>query len=262
MRVLLLAALSALSGSAQVITGVGNGANFQETIAAHSVGVVVGSGLSEATCSAPSVPLPRILCGVRVVISAGPDSVDAPLYFVSPTQVNFQVPISWGRLTLCIGTTCRTIVVDFQAPAIFEFQQSPGNIIPIITHLDGSLVTQQNPAKNGETIVIWAQGMGVFDFNSLRFPGDGEAAPGNPPVEFLTHAAVQVGTDGPTGGERPPIQFQGLSPGSVGLAQFNVKVEREFQQFCRPAPCVFPSGPLPIWIDGLLKSKKVTLWIE
>jgi uncharacterized protein (TIGR03437 family) len=257
--------LLGVAGMAQVITGVGNGANFQEPIASHSVAVVVGSGLAATTCSAGSAPLPRVLCGVRVVISAGSDSVDAPLYFVSPTQINFQVPISLGTLTLCVGTACTQIVVDLQAPAIFEFAFTPGNVIPIITHLDGSLVTQQNPARNGEFVVVWATGMGL-DFNTLRFPGDGEPAPGNPPVEFATRAPIRVGDETQFfGGERPPVSFQGLSPGSVGLAQFNVKVERETCTiFSNPTPeeCRFPSGPLPIWIEGLLQSKKVVLWIE
>ena len=261
MRVLLLSLIACLPMSAQVITGVGNAANFQEPIAAHSIAVVVGDNLSTQTCTAPGVPLPGVLCGVRVTINDGANFVDAPLYFVSPRQINFQVPISIGRLTLCVGSACVTIVVDLQAPAIFEFQQSPGNIIPIITHLDGTLVTQQNRARNGETIVIWAQGMGL-DFQTLRFPGDGEPAPGNPPVEFATFAPIRVGDESALGGERPPVTFKGLSPGSVGLAQFNVRVEREFPGFCTPDPCVFPSGPLSLWIAGITNSKQVILWIE
>ena len=124
-RVLIVVlALAGLPASSQTIFpgGVGNAANFNEAIAAHSIAVVVGENLSTQTCQATVIPLPRILCGVRVTISDDfGNSVDAPLYFVSPGQINFQVPISRGRLTLCVGASCAPIIVDFQAPAIFEF---------------------------------------------------------------------------------------------------------------------------------------------
>ena len=272
MRQVLIAvlALAGFPASGQTIFrgGVGNAANFNETIAAHSIAVVAGENLSIQTCQATVIPLPRILCGVRVTINDDSgNSVDAPLYFVSPSQINFQVPISLGRLTLCVGAACVPIVVDPQAPAIFEFILD-GEPVPIITHLDGSLVTPDNPAENDEILVLYATGMGL-DFNTfggtVQIPADGEAAPGNPPVEYApAQSSIQVGNEGPFGGTALVVLFQGLAPGLVSLAQFNFVVRPDI---CLPDPgedsCPFPSGPMPLWINGpFTNSRQVLLHIR
>ncbi|MEP7337140.1 MAG: hypothetical protein ABI977_05300 [Acidobacteriota bacterium] len=68
-------------------------ANYRTgTLAAESLATIFGGVMATATQVATSMPLPIELAGTRVVIkdSAGVER-DAPLFFVSPTQVNFQV---------------------------------------------------------------------------------------------------------------------------------------------------------------------------
>jgi uncharacterized protein (TIGR03437 family) len=69
-------------------------ASFHDSaVAAESVVACFGEALSDATVSASQLPLPNVLNGVRVRLLDLPGgSVEAPLFFVSPSQVNFLVP--------------------------------------------------------------------------------------------------------------------------------------------------------------------------
>src|SRR6202042_1019690 len=81
--------VTAASGSgAPVITSLTNGASFRQGFAPGMVLTVFGSGLAPATYSANTLPLPGQLAGVSATING----VDAPLYYVSSTQLNIQIP--------------------------------------------------------------------------------------------------------------------------------------------------------------------------
>src|SRR6202011_6233215 len=62
-------------------------------IAPNSLATANGSGLATATAGQAPVPLPTSFGGssIAIVDSAGKSSA-APLLYVSPTQINFQVP--------------------------------------------------------------------------------------------------------------------------------------------------------------------------
>ncbi|MGH7187514.1 MAG: hypothetical protein ACREIB_14700, partial [Pseudomonadota bacterium] len=63
------------------------------SLAPESIVSVFGSGLATATLAASSTPLPTTLAGTTVKVrdSAGTERL-APLFFVSPTQINYQMP--------------------------------------------------------------------------------------------------------------------------------------------------------------------------
>jgi len=63
------------------------------TLAVESLATIFGSAMATATQVATTTPLPNELAGTRVVVkdSAGVER-DSPLFFVAPTQINFQVP--------------------------------------------------------------------------------------------------------------------------------------------------------------------------
>ncbi len=68
-------------------------ASYRAPLAPESIASAFGSGLASGTHSASGVPLPTTLGGTTLTVrdSTGSER-PAPLYFVSPTQVNFQVP--------------------------------------------------------------------------------------------------------------------------------------------------------------------------
>ena len=248
-------ALGVVPATGQVFSteGIVNAANFRPGLAAHSIASLFGTELSAETCAATVTPLPATMCGVSVVFWDGRgNSAPAPLFYVSPGQINFQVPNSLGWLRICVNGICDSLFVDFQAPAIFEYEREPGVFDPIITHADGHLVTPEAPAAHGEILILYATGMGVLGFRTLFFPRDGEPAPLDRLVEFyFPRRMIRVAE------EIVPVLFAGLAPGFVGLAQFNFKVEREFDDSFR-----FPGGPNALRIDHVGKSKTVSLYVE
>ena len=63
-------------------------------LASESIASAFGSGLSESTEIAATQPLPTTLAGIHVRVrdNLGAESF-APLFFASPNQINFQLPL-------------------------------------------------------------------------------------------------------------------------------------------------------------------------
>src|SRR5690606_38611996 len=68
--------------------GVVDAARFQPLLAPGGLGSIFGVDLADGNAAAASTPLPTELGGARILIAGEP----APLIFVSPGQVNFQMP--------------------------------------------------------------------------------------------------------------------------------------------------------------------------
>src|SRR5207253_1204214 len=83
--------------------------------------------------------------------------------FASPTQVNALLPayLPPGKATLQLvrdGVAGPEVTLNLtnSAPALF---QSDARIV-IATHGNGPLVTAASPARGGETVVLYASGLG------------------------------------------------------------------------------------------------------
>ena len=96
-------------------------------LAAESIVSSFGDGLASDTSAAVSVPLPTILAGtsVRVTDSGGTDRL-APLFFVSPRQINYLIPAgtAQGNATVTVLNGDRvaaagTLRIEHVAPGLF-----------------------------------------------------------------------------------------------------------------------------------------------
>ena len=174
-------------------TGVVSGASFMSFLARGAIASIFGSLLSGGTVSAETVPLPTMLGGTRVLVNG----IAAPLFFVSPAQINFQIPFETpvqrnvsivvergGRRTLAATVA----VVDY-APEIFIYQRTPIDADPIIVHLDGSLVTPGKPAVANEVLIAYATGVGGLD----NAPATGAPAPASPLATSRLTPSITVG---------------------------------------------------------------------
>src|ERR1700730_10491106 len=86
---LFLCGIPAVFGANPVAKSVVNAASYSAgSLAPGSLATLFGSGLTTATAVAPGYPLPVSLGDANVYVNG----VAAPLVFVSPGQINFQVP--------------------------------------------------------------------------------------------------------------------------------------------------------------------------
>jgi len=206
--------------------GVTNAASFAPVgnpIAPGGYVALFGAGLAAAPQVATSYPFPLTLGGVQVLVNG----VAAPIHSVSASQVNALVPYSTG-----IGTARVAVVNGPARSADIEVRvaaTAPGVFPGAIVKPNFSVISPQNPARRGDTIIIFLTGLGAV----TPATADGAAAAANP--LSLVNAPVNVYI----GGERATVSFKGLAPGFAGLYQLNVAV-----------PATAPSGAnVPVGIE-------------
>jgi uncharacterized protein (TIGR03437 family) len=183
-------------------------------IAPGNIVQIYGSNFSSATAAASSIPLPFTLAGTSVTIGGLP----APLYFVSPGQINAQAPFELapgGSYQVQVNangalSTPDSVQVSGVSPGIAAL---PSGAV-IAQHLDATLVTEASPAKPGETIVFYLAGLGAVSPSVST----GTASPAGPLATPTAPVTVTVGSTSAT------VLFAGMTPGLVGLYQCNVQV--------------------------------------
>jgi uncharacterized protein (TIGR03437 family) len=103
-----------------------------EALAPESIAAAFGGNLATATVSAPSLPLPESLGGSSMKLRDGANvERSAPLFFVSPTQVNFLVPpmtaVGEAVVTATSGdgaVAIRPALIASVAPGLFSADAS------------------------------------------------------------------------------------------------------------------------------------------
>ena len=190
-----------------VISSVTNGASFKNAYAPGMILSVFGSQLSPATQSAGAVPLPVQLAGVSATING----ISAPLYYVSPGQLNIQVPYEVrANATAVVQVNNNGHVGSFSfavattAPGIFVNQS--GAPVPSTT------------ATRGQTVTLYITGDGAV---SPTLATGSAPLPGTP-LNNLPKAVQTVTVM--VAGVPAAIQFIGITPGLVGVTQINYQV--------------------------------------
>ena len=125
-----------------VILAVVNGASFQPGGAPRAIMTIFGTNLSDAIYLASSYPLPTQLGPTSVTVNG----IAAPLFFASPTQINFQMP--GGSPTSAIQ-----VVVNNQATVSSRALRASQGHSSVLTVVDpGLFVTPDKRASalNGD----------------------------------------------------------------------------------------------------------------
>jgi uncharacterized protein (TIGR03437 family) len=202
-------------------------------------GVQFGKDTADAFSQPNPLPLPTKLADVQVTVNGTP----APLYYVSPGQINFVVP--WNAPTT--GTAdvqvlntltgqllaASPVPMNVVSPAIFVGTSAGvGNKLAAVINQDGSINSATNPAKVGEYISIYATGQGSV----ASPPADGDIprnglvfSQGNPRVFIGSDYTDQIPLLGDEQRSIPGvynnfISFSGLSPSFPGMWQVNVRI--------------------------------------
>ncbi len=201
------------------INKVVNAADLTTNVAPGGLITLFGTQLSPVNLASSEMPLPTALANSCLTVNGLP----MPILFVSPTQVNAQMPFeTTGDVTLILRTPGGTsdnynLQVLQNAPSVFRVP-APGNttIPTVVRNDDGKLVTDSHPIhrKGNEALVIYTTGLGA---TSPAVPS-GMPAPTNPLAVALTAPTVTLG------GVSLPVLYYGLAPGEVGVYQINVSI--------------------------------------
>jgi len=203
---------------------VNSASDLPDALAPNAIGTVYGTGLSYFTASAFGVipnsgVMPTELASVRVYINA----TLVPLYYVSPTQINFLVPTELQTGDMDFFTTHDglagphlTITLHDAGPALFPW----GAGMIASTHADGSIITQDHPAHPGETVVLYGTGLGKTEPELQTGLISMVAAQ----IQLLKDFSVLVAG---TALDSHSIQYAGLTPGIPGLYQVNLVLPKE-----------------------------------
>ena len=185
----------ASASAVPVITAVVNGGSFTTSLAPGSVAEVFGTNLP-ASASAGA------LVGGQT----------AQVVFASATQWMVVIPYNAaaGSSTIQVGTSAAfPITVSQYAPALFTVDQSGRGNVAAVRVLSGStpVVSGSAPAFPGDTLYIFATGLGVIDANGHPSPLPTVTVSGQP----VTVVTAVGGSPNP-GSYQVTIQLPGTTP--------------------------------------------------
>ena len=171
--------------------------------------------------------------GVQIMLLRGKMGTPMPLQMVSPTRINFLLPESTvpGDVDIAVfrdgiyGPVIRFPVQD-AAPALVESTVDTA----VAAHADGRLVTAEDPAVPGESVVLYATGLGP---TVLRLQ-DGEI-PMSPPLPAAGLAIRRLSE------LRVLLDGQPVEPSRVSYAGLVTGVPALYQVVLRLPCCLAPN---------------------
>jgi uncharacterized protein (TIGR03437 family) len=185
--------------------GLVNAASYTQSVAPGSLIAIFGTHLALTTATAPSVPLPLDLGGSTVTINGVP----APLFTVSPGQINAQVPFEvtpgMASVTVTVGGQSDTqqMLVAAVAPGVFT--------------IDGVRLLAPGIAHRGAILTLFLTGQGPLSPTMQT-----GAPPAADSVATLPQIVLPVRIT--IGGVPAPVLFSGVPSGLVGISQVNFEV--------------------------------------
>jgi len=218
--------------------GAVNAAAVQAALSPGELFSIYGTNLAEQTQQPLLLPLPATMAATSVQING----IAAPLVFVSPLQINAQVP--WeatpGSATLTVThagvAASQTVTIAAAGPAIFTLY---GSQQAAALNPDYSVNSQANPASS--FIQLFGTGLGAV---SPPVP-TGAAASGSTLSQVVAKVTATVS------GASAKVLFAGLAPGFAGLWQIDVAL-----------PAGSPGAlPVIVSVQGVA-SNTVTVWVQ
>jgi uncharacterized protein (TIGR03437 family) len=203
-----------LDSGAGIVDAIVNAAGFQPgPLAPGSIVSIFGYNLAPSVASAQSVPLPTSLEGTSIRVNGVP----SPIYYVSPTQVNAQIPfeVATGPATVIVSVGLNVLpslalTIQPSAPGLFMLGQNRA----LVQNQDGSTNGPDHPATPGSIVTAYLTGQGALD---LPVPS-GSAAPPDPLIGAALRVTAMIG------GQNANVTFAGMTPGLVGVFQVNLRI--------------------------------------
>jgi uncharacterized protein (TIGR03437 family) len=145
-----------------------NSASYGSSVAPGSIFVVYGSNLATGpVVQANTYPLPLALNGASITVTSGPTIVSCPMVYAGSDTVAAVLPSSVppGKAMMTVSYNGRATPyptpfdVAPTAPGLYTLGSS-GEGPGVFTASDGSAKSFEATAKTGETVTLWATGLG------------------------------------------------------------------------------------------------------
>ena len=200
-----------------------------ESLAPESIVSAFGANLATGTQSANIAPLPTTLAGtsVRVRDSLGVERL-APLFFVSPGQINYLIPAgtSPGAATMTVSssdgsTATGTIQIANVAPSLFTANSSGNGVAAAVV-----LRVRANGSQVVEPVAEWNAALSRFVAAPIDLGGENDQVY---LLLFGTGVRFRSNLAGVTvsiGGQNAQMQYAGQQGDFVGLDQVNLLLPR------------------------------------
>ncbi len=200
--------------AAQSVASV-NAASFMGPLAPSMIAAAFGSNLATTVAAASTVPLPTNLGGAMVTVTDGNNVQHAaPLFFVSPGQVNYLIPDNAapgsGQITVnngAGGVSMGPLQIANTSPGIFTINSSGTGIAAAVTTFDGvNFLATVNPDGSPRSVLNstpWRPNFLILFGTGLRRASDLR-------ISF--------------GGIETTPMFVGAAPGFSGLDQVNIQI--------------------------------------
>ncbi len=198
-------------------------------VARESILAAFGNAFGTVTMAGATNPLPTELAGVKVVVrdSTGTDRM-APLFFVSPTQINYQVPAGTA-----LGTASVTFFNAFGSSAVGEINVVAVTPALFTANANGQGVAAANvvrvradgtQAQATEEIVTFDLTLNRWVANPINLGAETEQ------VFLILYGTGWRGRTAPAtvmiGGLNSEVTFAAAQGQLIGLDQANVRIPR------------------------------------
>jgi uncharacterized protein (TIGR03437 family) len=201
-RVILVVGTSSSTSISDVVNAASSTPAFAPGMSVN----VLGSGLAPSSQKADGFPLPFIMDGVSATVNG----VSAPLYSVSPGNINLQIPYETGSGMAILGINnngtlaSHLLPISVVAPRIFTAQ-------------NGFLDRVANGSP-GQTLTAFVTG----DGDLAPFLATGATPPPDTRLADLPRPLLPVSVT--VGGVPGTIRFIGIPSGLVGVTQINFTI--------------------------------------
>jgi uncharacterized protein (TIGR03437 family) len=196
--------LSVASANAMALRAITSAASFQTQYAPGMIISLFGANLAPSTPDPPPAPLPTQLAGTTVTINGIP----SPLYYVSPTQINVQIPWEIPRNTTAI------VKVTSNGKSVTDRFQVSKNAPEIFGDTNNLMVPYQT-TRRGAAAFLFVTGDGLFSPPAV-------VTGAIPPAGTVT--ALPVSAKVTVGGVPASVFFVGEPSWSIGVSQINFTI--------------------------------------
>lgn len=197
-------------------------------LAPESIVAAFGVNLATSVAVADATPLPTTLAGSKVMVkdSLGVERL-SPLFFVAPGQINYQMPpgTATGTASVTVVSGDSKISIGSQqiasvAPGLFTANVS-GEGVPAANVFR----LKANGEQSTEVLSTFDSGSGRFVPIPIDLGPTGEQVFGIFYGTGVRNASLSD-VSATIGGVSCEVLYAGVTPGFIGLDQFNIRLER------------------------------------